>query len=396
MLRVSGFPGRRQALTPEMATQWAELAHVCYLEALMSQSDWTAGDIAFHGGTSLRLSWSSARYSEDLDFLLSRRVADLAAVSARVERQIGEMLRSIDPLFEVQVRDKTKDPDRMPAYMISVSHPLYVGNAKIKAEFWRADPEYLRDYPTQLRTPKARLDAPAPSPSSSSSTSPAAPARTRGGAPLPDGLMTKLAQLQSDLMLSISNPVPAATLETAYADKLVALATRPHLKWRDLYDLWWIGTQTSAQLDIDAVSEQFLANIRAYTPAQGLPPAQALELFLQRPAEDIERQADPDLRNWLPPRMWQRLQGDGVRQIVSYVQHAVHTVSQHLQEQPEEQPERPAPSMIDLKRVPDRPFMPKTPAPRQEPASEGMAASDEAYAGHSADDGSPQRPRQRG
>jgi len=79
----------------------------------------------------------------------------------------------------------------------------------------------------------------------------------------------------------ISNPVPAATLETAYCDKLTALATRPYLKWRDLYDLWWIGTQTEARLDLSWVTRQFLHNVSAYRTIDGLSPAQALRKFLE-------------------------------------------------------------------------------------------------------------------
>lgn len=50
------------------------MIHALYLEALMSQTDWSLKDIAFQGGTSLRFSWKSIRFSEDLDFLLSKSV----------------------------------------------------------------------------------------------------------------------------------------------------------------------------------------------------------------------------------------------------------------------------------------------------------------------------------
>ena len=67
---------KRKHLSPAQATEWAQMAHALYLEALMAQAGWSVGDIAFHGGTSLRLSWNSSRYSEDLDFLLSRKIAE--------------------------------------------------------------------------------------------------------------------------------------------------------------------------------------------------------------------------------------------------------------------------------------------------------------------------------
>lgn len=285
----------RKELTPALATEWAQMAHALYLEALMSQSDWSVGEVAFHGGTSLRMSWASARYSEDLDFLLSREVKDLDRIARKVELSIGEMARRIDPNFVIEMKDKTKDQERMGVYMISVSHPGFIGKAKIKAEFWRTNPIYLDRYPTELRMP-----------------------HVAGGS--------------SDLVFLTSNPVPAATLETAYADKLVALATRPFLKWRDLYDLWWIGTQTPTELDMDSLCEQFLHNITAYTPLNDLPPEQALLLFLNKSKDEIIAFADPDIKNWLPAHLWARMQPDGVRQIVDYVYHTIVNVAAHIQD----------------------------------------------------------------
>lgn len=310
----------RKAMTPALATEWAQMAHVLYLDALMGQADWSVDDIAFHGGTSLRLSWNSSRYSEDLDFLLARHVSNLDKILRRVESTVREMARRLDPEFVIEIKDQTRDIDRMPAYMLSVSHPGWVGKARMKAEFWRTDRSYLPGYPTQLRTPQVRAAEVAAA---------AAPSLT-------------------DLYSITSNPVPAATLESAYADKLVAFATRPFLKWRDLYDLWWIGTQTPAALDLGAVCAQFLHNATAYSTLQGLPPGDALALFLRKDRAQVLAQADPDLKNWLPPNVWRRLQPDGVHQIVDYVHFAIETVSSHILELDRGEE-------ADLKSVPARP-----------------------------------------
>ena len=58
----------KSPITDQQRIEWAQLAHVSYLHALMNQSTWRVGQIAFHGGTSLHLSWHSPRHSEDLDF----------------------------------------------------------------------------------------------------------------------------------------------------------------------------------------------------------------------------------------------------------------------------------------------------------------------------------------
>lgn len=284
---------KRQPLTPSLAAEWAQMAHALYLEALMNQTDWSSAELAFHGGTSLRLSWNSSRYSEDLDFLLSRAVRNLDTAVRAVQAAMAEMARRIDADFVIEMADKTKDAQRMASYMITVSHPRYIGTAKIKAEFWRTKPAYLKKYPTQMRTPQAQSAA-------------------------------------LDFYPLVHSPVPAASLETAYADKLTAFATRPYLKWRDLYDLWWIGTQTSAKLEMNALCKQFLHNISAYTPLQNLPPAQALSLFLKNDRRQLVKLADPGIRNWLPESLWMRMQPDGIGQIVDYVFHAIENVSAHI------------------------------------------------------------------
>lgn len=278
---------KKRPLDAKTMTQWSQMAHIIYLDSLMSESNLTCKQIAFHGGTSLYLSWRSQRFSEDLDFLLSRNITDIEAIAKKVEVAIRERFLSIDPDFIIEIRNKTKNKDRMPLYHIVVSHPDYIGTAMVKAEFWRVDEDYLKEYPVEFKTPVSI----------------------------------------SDFVSHIANPVPAATLETAYCDKLTAFATRPHLKWRDIYDLWWIGTQTDASLNLENVISQFLHNVSAYTTLQELPPADALRLFLNQSKESVIKKADPDLKRWLPENLWTRLNPDGVSQMVDYVYYALDSVS---------------------------------------------------------------------
>jgi hypothetical protein len=143
-----------------------------------------------------------------------------------------------------------------------------------------------------------------------------------------------------------SSPVPAATLETAYADKLTALATRPYLKWRDLYDLWWIGTLSRAVIDVRDAAAQFTHNIRAYTPLDGLPAAQALRLFLRYDRKTIVDKANPDLKRWLPSTVWQSLDAKAVESIVDYTRYALAGVADAI--------DKPSASVaeVNLTRVP--------------------------------------------
>lgn len=283
---------KRVALTTKVSTVWAQMAHATYLDALMSESSLTCEQIAFHGGTSLHLSWRSQRFSEDLDFLISRQVENLNVLSKKIEAVMRERFFAEDPNFFVEIKDKTKHPDKMPMFHIVVSHPDYVGNVMVKAEFWKVDADYLKKYPTEFRTP------------------------------IPAG----------DIVSRVSNPVPAAKLETAYCDKLTAFATRPYLKWRDIYDLWWIGTQTDANLDMEEVISQFEHNVSAYQTINNLSPGDALGVFLENDRNAIIKSADPDLKRWLPEKLWERLNPDGVAQMVDYVFYALESVSNSIRD----------------------------------------------------------------
>ena len=220
----------RHPLTPELASKWAASAQYQFLDALMADPQIQYEQIAFHGGTSLHFSWRSPRLSEDLDFLIARSAADLGTIVKLAGQKVAEAFRSEDPQFTVEIQDRTRHEERMISYDLCVAHEAYLGKALIKVEFWRVSADYLAHYPVELRSP-----------------------------------------IQPGEMVSrISNPVPAATLETAYCDKLTAFATRPYLKWRDIYDLWWIGTQTDARLDLSSITRQFLHNVSAYQTIDGL------------------------------------------------------------------------------------------------------------------------------
>jgi predicted nucleotidyltransferase component of viral defense system len=278
-------------LTPEVATRWASSAQYYFLDALMADPGIQYEQIAFHGGTSLHFSWRSPRLSEDLDFLLARDADDIHAIIERAGEKVAEAFRAEDPRITIDLQDKTRQDERMIVYDLRVSHPDLIGKTLVKVEFWRVTAEYLASYPVALRSP-----------------------------------------IQPGQMVSrISNPVPAATLETAYCDKLTAFATRPYLKWRDIYDLWWIGTQTDARLDISIVVRQFLHNVSAYQTVSNLSPAQALRKFLLQPPAELVKKADPDLKRWVPPTLWNKMHPRLTTEMVRYARYALQTVADAIE-----------------------------------------------------------------
>ncbi|HEY7889804.1 MAG TPA: nucleotidyl transferase AbiEii/AbiGii toxin family protein [Steroidobacteraceae bacterium] len=282
----------RQPLSPERSTDWASTAQFRFLDALMSDSALECSQIAFHGGTSLHFSWRSPRRSEDLDFLIAKSARDIGEVVERARKKTEEAFRADDPAFGIGIKDKTRHGERMIAYQLVVSHPDYLGNTLVKIEFWKVDTAYLAGYPVELRTP------------------------VRPG----------------EIVSRISSPVPAAALETAYCDKLTAFATRRFLKWRDIYDLWWIGTQTDAKLDLSGITRQFLHNVGAYETIDRLSPAQALRRFLSShdPAA-VAEMADPDLKRWLPSDVWVRLYPRATSEMVRYTWYVLERVADAIE-----------------------------------------------------------------
>lgn len=112
---------------------------------------------------------------------------------------------------------------------------------------------------------------------------------------------------------------------------LTAFATRPFLKWRDIYDLWWIGTQTDARLELATVVPQFLHNVSAYDTIDRLSPAQALRKFLEHDPAGILKRADPDLKRWVPAALWEKLHPRVTAEMIEYTRHALLSVADAIE-----------------------------------------------------------------
>jgi predicted nucleotidyltransferase component of viral defense system len=291
---------KRKPLDPANARRMSDLGHMAFIDALTQATPLQTRQFAFHGGTSLHLSWKSPRFSEDLDFLLDRSLQPkMEKFIRKIETRMRQNLRAIDPDLDIEISDKTRPDSNLLNYRLTVSSDAFIGNVKVKAEFWQVEGEYLRQYDTRFAYP------------------------------LKNG----------DIVSSVSQPMPAATLEAAYADKLTAFATRNHLKWRDVFDLWWIGKQ----IDINPaeMADRFLHHVTAFDTQDGLPPEQALRKFLKRTPEDIISEADPDLKKWLPSDLWKTLQGDGIQQMVDIVRESIGSIADEIESramdaQPEE------------------------------------------------------------
>ncbi|MCE6958265.1 nucleotidyl transferase AbiEii/AbiGii toxin family protein [Cereibacter sphaeroides] len=293
---------KRRPITPELARSWSDLGHLLFIEALTSSSVLRTNQFAFHGGTSLHLSWKSPRFSEDLDFLLDRTLGErMSRLIRKVEKRLQALIFAHDPELRVEIQDRTAPGDNLLNYRIVVSSPLVHGNVKVKAEFWQVDGAYLEKYETRFTYPMK----------------------------------------EGDLVSRVTQPMPSATLEAAYADKMTAIATRRHMKWRDIFDIWWIGKQVTIRPE--TMARRYLHHVTAFETVDALPPREALLKFLDRDPAEIVAEADPDLKRWLPATLWSHLQGAGVEAIVAEVRGAIRRIADEVRDQAEIHQQQEAP-----------------------------------------------------
>lgn len=209
-------------LTHELARQWMSACHIALLNAIISETRFSCNDIAFQGGTSLHLVRGSPRFSEDLDFLLARNARQaltcslgriLCGAQESLSRQFPGVLLSFKPT-------KTSSAGRMDIIDATVGANDYHGKVRVRMEFWLVDHDYLAGYKT-------------------------APG--------------------SQITMRISDNLPAASIESILADKLLALGNRSFVKWRDIFDIWWITNQWMVEsIDIDDLSKRVSFNATAY------------------------------------------------------------------------------------------------------------------------------------
>ena len=281
---------KRSPASPAMLQEWSTAIQFKFAECLPLVTSWTCHDAVFHGGTSLNMSWGSPRYSEDLDFLLSKEKAvDLDDVITKVLVRMRASMLLSHPGLDLELRNKSKAGSNLKHFQIVASHPQYLEKAMVKVEFWKVDAEYLKDYASEFVFP------------------------TRHG----------------DFVTRSSSPLAAATLESAYADKLTAFATRPYLKWRDIFDLWWIDQQVV--ISQESLARKFLHNVSGYTTINEESPGRALRSFLARETiEHVIAKAETDLQRWLPGPVWTSLWPQGVEQMTRTAFRVIQNMADYL------------------------------------------------------------------
>ena len=202
-----------------------EAIHLHLLSALSEAG--VLRHVIFQGGTALRLCYGGERYSEDLDFVCGRAGAYLKDVEfeALVDKALEATKRTLQRDFDIDAAQITlKRPTR----------PELLEGSDVNVAAWQI---VVPVNPTP-KTPKSRIKiefANVPSYDSKPLTVSATPG---------------LVQVQ-DVILNAETP------NEILADKAVALTARAALKFRDVWDVWFLVNKLAAIPDREMVLKKF-------------------------------------------------------------------------------------------------------------------------------------------
>ena len=202
-----------------------EAIHLHLLSALSEAG--VLRHVIFQGGTALRLCYGGERYSEDLDFVCGRAGAYLKDVEfdALVDKALEATKRTLQRDFDIDAAQITL---KRPA------QPELVKGSDVNVAAWQI---VVPVNPTP-KTPKSRIKiefANVPSYDSKPLTVSATPG---------------LVQVQ-DVILNAETP------NEILADKAVALTARAALKFRDVWDVWFLVNKLAATPDREMVLKKF-------------------------------------------------------------------------------------------------------------------------------------------
>jgi predicted nucleotidyltransferase component of viral defense system len=245
----------KRVLSPQNQLLLREVLQTATLAALMNSRRWEPGDLAFQGGTSLHLAHGSARFSEDLDFLV-RGGLSLDGMARQVQNKL-RLPPDIPADLSVTVTHG-KDHRNPHMFYVTLSGPQVVGSAKVKVELWQAQAAALQSLQLKISTV----------------TSPVGQAF-----------------------------VPTLTLGEIFADKVYALGARARIKPRDVFDLWWLCEKETPHLTTQAL----YTRLEIYPVPSGATQdtamawlANAAQRLQELKAPKAAKEVASDLQRWLP------------------------------------------------------------------------------------------------
>jgi predicted nucleotidyltransferase component of viral defense system len=202
-----------------------ETIHFHLLSALSDAG--VLGHVVFQGGTALRLCYGGERYSEDLDFVCGTAGSYVSKIE--FERLISDALETTKRSLQ---RDFDISPDQVA--LKQPVNPMGIKSNSLSVAAWQI---IVPIGPTP-HSPKSRIKiefANVPSYDSGPNV-----------AKVTQGLV----QIQ-DVILTVESA------NEILADKAVALTAREVLKYRDVWDVWYLINKLNAEVDRNIVSQKF-------------------------------------------------------------------------------------------------------------------------------------------
>jgi predicted nucleotidyltransferase component of viral defense system len=271
--------------------------HRLVLMELVEAGEWSCKNLAFQGGTSLHLVWESPRYSEDLDFVVAKDSEEqLVKSMERVQRKVQAWMAGQYPDCKIELKNRSKPSNAVKKFDVVWTDKNVLGTVRVCAEFYAIARELVQAYSPLLK------------------------------------------QVDSQNIVRLHATIPAAQREWLYHDKLHAIADRPYLKWRDLFDVWWLRTQSKGDTGRglmppwerdDFWKKSKVVNAMYGGFPEGMIPG--IDKFLMRSTDEVVAAADKDLAPFLPPKLWDRLKNEGmILKIVEMVKSDLELVKQTI------------------------------------------------------------------
>lgn len=222
---VAGFMAER-GIPVEMEQNLIKQAIHLHLLSALSDAG-VLRHVVFQGGTALRLCYGGERYSEDLDFVCGKAGSYLKGLEFEqlVQSALEATRTSLQRDFAI---------DRQQITLKQPARPAAIKDDPVSVAAWQI---VVPIDPTP-RSPKSRVKvefANVPSHDSKPNVAKA----TQG-----------LVQVQ-DVILTVES------VNEILADKAVALTAREVMKYRDIWDVWYLADKLNAEADKDIVSRKF-------------------------------------------------------------------------------------------------------------------------------------------
>ncbi len=245
----------KRVLSPQQVLTLRNMLQAATIAALMDSRRWAPGDLALQGGTCLHLAHGSARFSEDLDFMV-RGGLSLRGLSKAVQKKLR---LPADVPADLSVVVTLGKSERNPhIFHVTLGGPLVLGSVRVRIELWQ--------------TPAAALKS----------------------------LQLKISTITSPAGQAF---VPALTLAEIFANKVYALGGRDRVKPRDLFDLWWLCEKQTPPLSANALRTRLLiypAKSGALLDTRNAWLASAARRLRDLRARGAAKVTSIDLKRWLP------------------------------------------------------------------------------------------------